>query len=168
METRDVLLDAFSRIRERVHGVLADADEALLVYRPDPDANSVAWLTWHLSRVMDNQVLEIAGREPVWTADGWADRFGLPFPPAETGYGHSSERVGQVRAPADLLLGYHDAVQEACNEYLATFDRADLDRVIDTRWDPPVTVGVRLVSIIGDALQHVGQAAYVAGMYKRR
>ena len=37
----------------------------------------------------------------------------------------------------------------------------DLDRVVDRRWDPPVTLGVRLVSIADDSLQHAGQAAYV-------
>ena len=113
METRDLLADAFGRIRAEVHRLLSGADEDLLVYRPDPDANSVAWLTWHLSRVMDNHVCEIADREEVWTTDGWAERFGLPFPVNETGYGHSSERVGQVRASADLLGGYHDAKRRA-------------------------------------------------------
>ena len=167
METRDLLADAFGRIRAEVHRLLSGADEDLLVYRPDPDANSVAWLTWHLSRVMDNHVCEIADREEVWTTDGWAARFGLPFPVNETGYGHSSERVGQVRASAELLAGYHDAVQEACTAYLESFDPADLGRIIDTRWDPPVSVGVRLVSVISDCLQHVGQAAYVKGMYQR-
>ena len=90
------------------------------------------------------------------------------FPIEETGYGHSSERVGQVRASVELLAGYHEAVQEACTAHLSSFDQADLDRIIDTRYDPPVSVGVRLVSVIGDALQHVGQAAYVAGLYQRR
>lgn len=163
-----MLFDAFGRIRGEVGRVLSGAPEDLLFYRPDPDANSVAWLIWHLTRVMDDHVCEIAGREQVWIADGWAERFGLPFPVSETGYGHSSERVGQVRASADLLGGYHDAVQEACTAYLESFDPTELDRIIDTRWDPPVSVGVRLVSVISDCLQHVGQAAYVKGMFGRR
>ncbi len=40
----------------------------------------------------------------------------------------------------------------------------DLDRVVDKRWNPPVTLGVRLVSILNDDVQHVGQAAYVRGL----
>jgi hypothetical protein len=43
---------------------------------------------------------------------------------------------------------------------------ADLDRVVDKRWDPPVTLGVRLVSVVDDDAQHVGQAAYVRGLQK--
>jgi hypothetical protein len=36
--------------------------------------------------------------------------------------------------------------------------------VVDASWDPPVTLGVRLVSVISDDLQHAGQAAYLRGM----
>ena len=38
------------------------------------------------------------------------------------------------------------------------------DRVVDRTWDPPVTLGVRLVSILDDDTQHAGQAAYVRGL----
>ena len=44
---------------------------------------------------------------------------------------------------------------------------ADLPRVVDERWDPPVTLGVRLVSVISDCLQHAGQAAFVRGILLR-
>jgi hypothetical protein len=45
---------------------------------------------------------------------------------------------------------------------------ADLARTVDDRWDPPVTLGVRLVSIADDSLQHVGQAAYLRGLLSAR
>ncbi len=45
---------------------------------------------------------------------------------------------------------------------------ADLDVVVDERWDPPVTLGVRLVSVVNEVNQHVGQAAYVRGLLERR
>ena len=48
--------------------------------------------------------------------------------------------------------------------HLAGLSEADLDRVVDERWDPPVTLGVRLVSVISDDLQHAGQAAYLRGL----
>ena len=54
----------------------------------------------------------MAGREQVWIADGWVERFDLPFDRARHGYGHSSDEVAAVRAPAELLLGYYDAVHE--------------------------------------------------------
>ena len=43
----------------------------------------------------------------------------------------------------------------------------DLDRIVDTRWTPAVTLGVRLVSVINDSMQHVGQAAFVRGCLER-
>lgn len=167
MDTNDILIDAFGRIRGLVRRVVENATDDQRTYRPDPDANSVAWLVWHLTRVMDDHVSELAGTEQDWIA-GWAERFALPFDPAETGYGHSSEEVGRVDAPAELLVGYHEAVQDSSLAYLRTVTPTELDRIIDRSWDPPVSAGVRLVSVIGDCLQHVGQAAYVVGMARRR
>ncbi len=124
---------------------------------------------WHLTRVQDDHVAEVAGVQQAYTAAGWADRFALPFDPREHGYGFSSEDVGRTRiTDPDLLVGYHADVHSRTAEFLATLTGADLDRVVDTRWDPPVTLGVRLVSVITDDLQHAGQAALLRGVLERR
>lgn len=162
-----LLTDAFDRIAGQVRAVLDGATPAMLAYRPDDAANSPAWLLWHLARVQDDHVADVAGTEQRWTAGGWADRFALPFDVADTGYGHSPQEVAAVRADADLLLGYHEDVHAATIAYLGTVAAADLDRVVDEGWDPPVTLGVRLVSVVADDLQHVGQAAYVRGLAER-
>lgn len=166
MQSYEIFRDTYGRVREGVHRLLAGADEALLTYRPGPDANSIAWLIWHLTRILDDHVMDIAGREQVWIADGWSERFDLPFTDTATGYGHTSEEVAQVRATPELLLGYHDATQDAVAEFLSGVTDADLDRIVDEGWDPPVTMGVRLVSVIGDTHQHLGQAAYITGLYR--
>ena len=167
MNVAAVLTDAFSRIGEEVHGAVADLTVEQLASRIDPEANSIAWLVWHLTRIQDDHVAGVAGFRQLWTAGGWAERFALPFPDSAVGYGHSAEDAGKVRAPADLLLAYHDAVHAQTDGYLAGLVDADLDRVVDTRWDPPVTLGVRLVSVVSDDLQHAGQAAYVRGVLLR-
>lgn len=167
MHARDVLIDAYGRIAELVEDIAGGASDELLTYRADPEANTIAWLLWHLTRVQDDHVADVAGTEQVWTAGGWVDRFGLPFRPGATGYGHRAVDVAAVRVPAGLLLGYHRAVHEASVAFLRTVGDDDLDRVVDTAWDPPVTLGVRLVSVVGDDLQHAGQAAFVAGMARR-
>ena len=136
--------------------------------RLDPDANTIAWLVWHLTRVQDDHVADAFDGEQVWISQGWAERFDLPFAVAAHGYGQSSADVAQVRSSADLLLGYLDAVQAQTVKYLETVTDADLDRVVDERWDPPVTLGVRLVSVISDCLQHAGQAAFIRGVADRR
>jgi len=166
MTPTDLLTDAFGRIRDGAHGLLDDLDDQALTWRATPHANTIAWLVWHLTRVQDDHVADVAGTEQVWTSQGFAERLGLPFDVTATGYGHSSAEVGQVRVDAEQLLDYLDAVSEATVAYLGTIDADDLDRVVDTRWDPPVTLGVRLVSVVGDDLQHLGQAAYVRGLWQ--
>ena len=165
MTPGDLLVDAFGRIRSGAQDAVDGLSPDQLSQRPAPEANSIAWLVWHLTRIQDDHVADVAGAEQVWTAGGWKDRLGLPFPAGDTGYGHRSEQVAQVRGvTADQLVGYLDAVHEQTVAYVASLAAEDLDRVVDERWDPPVTLGVRLVSVVNDDAQHLGQAAYVRGL----
>jgi hypothetical protein len=165
MRTNELLLDAFGRIHETVAAALKGTDDEILVRRPAGIGNSMAWLIWHLGRVEDAQVASAAGLHQVWTAQGFAGRFDLPLPVHDTGYGHSSKQVDAVQAPPELLFEYYDAVHRQTVGFLKTLSDEDLDRIVDTRWDPPVTLGVRLVSTFADCLQHVGQAAYAKGLH---
>jgi len=168
MDTSALLIESFGRIRGTVHRAVADLDAEQLAFRPDPDANSIAWLVWHLTRIQDDHVADVAGIEQVWTAQHWAERFALPLPVSDTGYGHRSADVAAVRVPSpDLLVGYHDAVHQQTERFLSDLTEGDLNRIVDESWDPPVSLGVRLVSVIADDLQHVGQAAYVRGLTDR-
>jgi uncharacterized damage-inducible protein DinB len=160
----ELLSEAFGRIRGVVHSALRDATIERLTFRVDPEANSMAWLIWHLTRVQDDHVADLADTEQVWTAGGWFDRFGLPFDREATGYGQGADEVGQVRAEAELLGEYYDAVHIRTIDFIHTLTEADLARVVDTSWDPPVTLAVRLVSILSDDLQHAGQASYAHGL----
>lgn len=165
MRSHDVLMDGYSRIREEVHAAVEGLSADALNERPEDTANSIAWLIWHLTRVQDDHVADAAGLEQVWLAGGWAQRFELPLDESDTGYGHTPKQVGQVRvASGELLVGYYDAVHEQTLGFLGGLKDADLDRVVDEGWDPPVTLGVRLVSVLSDDLQHVGQAAYLRGL----
>jgi len=167
MDVGALLTDGFGRVREAVHEVLRGADDEVLTFRPDAEANTIAWLVWHLTRVQDDHVCEVAGYGQRWTEGEWASRFSLPFEEVDTGYGHSPRQVATVRASAELLKGYHDAVSEETLRYLRAIGPGDLDVVVDDRWDPPVTLGVRLVSVLTDDLQHAGQAAYLRGLAQR-
>ena len=118
----------------------------------------------HSARVQDLQLCDIAGIDQVWTRDGWKDRFGLDLAGNDHGYGHGPDDVGKVRAPADLLAGYYHAVHKVTLEYIASVTAEELSRVVDTHWTPPVTASARLVSIIDDCAQHLGQAAYIRGI----
>jgi Protein of unknown function (DUF664) len=169
MTSADLLVDAFGRIRQAVRRAVDGLTAEQLAFRVDPEANSIAWLVWHLTRIQDDHVADAAQAEQVWTSRGWVERFGLPFDPLTTGYGHRPGEVAAVRVESgELLLGYHDAVHQQTVRYVERLTDADLDRIVDRSWDPPVSLGVRLVSVIADDLQHAGQAAYVRGVLLRR
>ncbi|MCW2815089.1 MAG: chorismate synthase [Nocardioides sp.] len=162
MTPTDLLRDAFGRVHESVQAVLDGLDAEQLRHRPGPDANPIGWLVWHLARVQDDHVADVAGHDQVYV--DFVDRFDLPYDATAIGYGHSSAEVGAFAAPADLLADYEAAVHERTRGYLATVSDDDLDKVVDVHRDPPVTLGVRLVSVVNDDTQHVGQAAYVRGL----
>nr|WSW64985.1 DinB family protein [Streptomyces sp. NBC_00995] len=169
MNVADILTEGYTRIRETVHAAVGDLGPDDLNARLDEGANSIAWLVWHLTRVQDDHLADAAGTEQVWFSEGWAARFDLPLAEGATGYGHSSKEVGAVEVgSADLLLGYYDAVHARSAAFIAGLDGKALDRVVDEAWSPPVTLGVRLISVLADDLQHAGQAAFVRGCLERR
>jgi hypothetical protein len=166
MPGTDLLVDGFGRIREIVHDVLDGLTEADLQYRVDPAANSICWQVWHLTRVQDDHVAAAGRLTQVWLA-GFEKQFGLPLEAIDIGYGHTSAQVAAVRAPADLLAAYHDATYDQTISFVSALTDADLAKVVDRRWDPPVTMAVRLVSVLSDDLQHAGQAAFIRGLIER-
>lgn len=165
MDAIAVLTEALSRPVEVAHTLVDGADATTLNRQVEGVGNSITWLVWHTGREIDTQIAPLKGTDQVWTREGWADKLALPFPPSAMGYGQTTDEVARVTVqdPA-LLTGYLDAVAADAYAYLATLSDADLDRVIDENWDPPVTLGVRLISIVDDAAQHMGQAAYANGL----
>jgi uncharacterized damage-inducible protein DinB len=165
----ELLLDAFGRLPDLVRSAVDGLTPDQLHWAPGPGSNSIGWLVWHLARVQDSHVAELRDAKQVWTSGDWAGRFGLEHAdPDDTGYDHVPEQVEAVRPEsADALVEYYDAVAERTNSMLADLHEADLDRIVDERWDPPVTLGVRLVSVLDDDVQHAGQAGYVRGLLER-
>ena len=167
MKTSQVLIDGYERVQQSVHRLLDGLPPNALTLRLDPDANTIGWLVWHIARVQDDHLADAFDGEQVWTSQGWVDRFELPFDASATGYDQRSADVAAVDVPAEQLLGYVDAVHAQSVQYLTSLTDADLDRVVDDAWDPPVTLGVRLISVIEDGLQHVGQASFIRGIAER-
>ncbi|MGV0713934.1 mycothiol transferase [Mycolicibacterium sp. XJ662] len=161
---RELLRDLFTRQIEHVEELTDGLTDEVAFYRPTNEANSISWLIWHSARQQDLQLCALADTEQVWFRDGWVDRFNLDLPRGAMGYGDGPEEVAKVRASADLLAGYYRAVHKMTLEYIASVTPDELRRVVDENWDPPVTAGVRLVSIVDDAAQHLGAAAYLRGI----
>jgi len=165
MTSATLLTDAFERVRGLVPRILEGATREKLTFRIDDEANTIAWLVWHLTRIQDDHIADAMDAEQVWPR--WAERFDLPFALSATGYGQSPDDVAAVDVDADLLLGYFTEVADRTAGWIETLDDQDLARVVDENWDPPVTLAVRLVSVISDDLQHAGQANYIAGVFDR-
>ncbi|WP_374971214.1 DinB family protein [Terrabacter sp. BE26] len=166
---RDLMLDAFGRIRDGVPEVVDGLSVDELLWRPDDDANHIAWLAWHLARQQDDQVAHLASEQSAWLADGWVDRFGLPYAEDAHGWSMSSADVGRFTVADPGLFGeYHLAVHDRTAAFVERLDADEYARVINAHWDPPVTVGIRLVSVLEDAAKHLGQAEYVRGLVERR
>src|ERR1700722_2359124 len=170
MTSAELLADGFGRIRETVADVLDGLTEQQLAYQIAPGANPVSWLIWHLTRVQDDHVAAAFGVTQVWASGSWTGRFGLPSGMMDHGYAHNSEQVASVAAATasvPLLLEYHETTYAQTVKLVSDISDADLNRVVDTRWTPPVTLGMRLVSVLDDDMQHAGQAAYVRGIILR-
>lgn len=165
MDVAALFLELYGRVPALASDAVRGVDPEHLIESPTPGANTIAWLIWHSGRVQDHHVAELLGVEQIWIEGHWARHFGLESDPSNTGYGHSTDDVAAVRPDSpDVLLAYLDDVYRRTQTMLEQVTPGDLDRVVDRRWDPPVTMGVRLISIADDSLQHVGQAAYVRGL----
>ena len=167
MDGAELISDALGRVSRILHRSLEGLPVEIVCKMPTPDTNSMAWLAWHLTRVQDHHVSDMAGLPQLWTSGGWHARFGLAADDGETGNGHTLEQVAALRVNSvDVLLGYHDAVYDRAKAFLAGLSPKDLDRVLDEpRYDPMPTVGVRLVSVVSDNTQHAGQIGYLRGYH---
>lgn len=133
---------------------------------PGGHPNSIAWLLWHSGREVDVQLADLTGAPELW--ENYRGRFDLGEIGDSLGLGHTPEEAAQIRVDdQELLLEYLGAALNALTAYAATLGEHEWGEVVDENWDPPVTRGARLVSIVDDAAQHVGQAAYAAGILTR-
>ena len=169
MDVNELLLDLYGRVDEHVEQILDGLDPDLLVVSPEPGTNTLAWLVWHLTRVQDATLADLVEEEQLWVTGGWAPRFGLEPDPSDSGYGHTPEQMAAVRPDGvEALAGYFDAVSARTRALLEEWTEEDLDRIVDEAWDPPVTLGVRLISAADDDIQHAGQAKYLRGQLEAR
>jgi len=165
VNANDVVEEALGRLPGLVERAVRGLSPEQLHQAPAEGANTVGWLVWHLTRIQDDHLADLIGDEQIYLTGDWAPRFGLKPDPSETGYGHSPTQVQAVRPESgETLVEYYRAVHERTLSFVRGLTEADYDRIVDDAWDPPVTLGVRLVSVLSDDIQHAGQAAYVRGL----
>lgn len=162
MNANEVIADLVQRPIDAAHHLPALTAQQLNAH-PADHPNSIAWLLWHSGREVDVQLAHLSGKAPVW--ESFKAHFNLGELGESIGYGHTADQARQIQVSSQkLLVDYLEASLNALGDYASTLSETDLDEVIDNSWEAPVTRGVRLVSIIDDASQHLGQAAYAAGI----
>lgn len=160
---------ALERNWEMVDMTLAPLDEALLARRPTEQCNSMAWLLWHMNRVLDTFVhTRLQARPQVWIQDGWHAKFGMEADPENRGVGWTAAQVVSWTPPAkDIQLGYYEATKQTARAYFAALSDADLQvrRVIPPVAEPR-TVAAALGQVTWDNVAHGGQIAYLRGLFQ--
>ncbi len=168
MEWHQLLSEGYGRITGIVERALRNIDPDDLDRQPQADCNTIGWLIWNLTRVQDYHFANLIGEQQLWTSDGWHDRSGRPVDPADDGWRHTAEQVLAFRSPEPkVLLDYHRAVTERSRRFFDTLSADDLDRELDEpQYQPLPTVGVRIIGVMSENIQHAGQAAFVCGMLR--
>ncbi|MEQ4208883.1 DinB family protein [Actinopolymorpha sp. B9G3] len=162
--------DLVHRTEREVLAVLDGLDASWLDIAAEPGTNSIGWLVWHLTRSYDRNVSELQNQQQLWQSEGWHARFGRAPDANDTGYRHSALQAAAFRSPGpNVLAGYHVAVVEMIDAYLDRAPDDDPDRLVTS---PTLTntasVHLRLIGVLVEALQHVGQAALLRGMLERQ
>ncbi len=128
MAATDVIKTALERNWGMVDRALEGLDDVTLAQQPNANSNSVAWLLWHMTRVVDTFVnSRLQSKPQLWVQDGWHQKFGMNDDPGQTGQGMSSEDLAAWTTPSrDVLLGYFEAVKTGARDYLTSLTDADL------------------------------------------
>ena len=169
MAASDVIKTSLERNWGMVDRALEGLDDTTLASRINDQSNSIAWLLWHMTRVVDTFIhTRLQDKPQLWILDGWCEKCGLSEDPETTGQGWSSERVAAwTLPPRVVLLGYLEATKNATKEYLDGLSDDDLNA---TRMVPPATeprsVSEMLGIMVFDNIVHGGQIAFLRGYYE--
>ena len=168
MSATETAMSALERNWAMVDRALEDVDDAMLGSQPNDQSNSMGWLLWHKTRIVDRFVHTWSQDAPqLWIKDRWYDNFGLDGDLNNTGQGWTDEQVGAWPLPAKaLLVGYYEAVKAAAREHIQSLSASDLERQITIPPRPTASIGSILGVLVYDNCVHGGQIAYLRGYYK--
>lgn len=169
MSATETAMSALERNWGMVDKALEDVDDAVMGSQPNSQSNSMGWLLWHMSRVVDRFIHTRFQDSPqLWVKDGWHDKFGFDADPNNTGMGWSEEQVAAWQLPAkSLLVDYYEAVKTAARDYIQPLSTSELERQVPFPALPDTApIGTVLGVLVYDNIVHGGQIAYLKGYHK--
>ncbi len=166
MAATDVISIALARNWSMVDNAIQSLSDDDLTQQPNDQSNSVAWLLWHMNRVVDNMIhTRLQSKRQLWVLDGWHQKFGMGDDESDFGMGWTAEQVAAWKAPArDVLLGYYEAMKASAKDYLASLSDAELDKSVMVG-NESRGVSDLLGVLVYDNVVHGGQIAYLRGFY---
>ena len=131
------LLTAHERNWEMIETALEGLDEGTLSRQPSEQCNSIAWLLWHMSRVLDMVVhSRTRDRPQLWITEGWHKKFGMSDDAEDRGVGWTAAQVSGWRPPPlEVQMDYYYAVKAATKDFLTSATPAELEKELTF---PPV------------------------------
>ena len=169
MTATEPIVTALQRNWELVDSALAGLDDADLARRPNDQSNSVAWIMWHMNRVMDTFIHTRLQQIPqLWVRDGWHQKHDMSDDPDNRGVGWTAEQVAAWTPPSrEVMLGYYEAVKADAVEYFSSLTAADLEkRMVILPVAEPRSVANASGHIISEIVAHGGQIAYLRGLHR--
>ena len=161
-------MDVKTTLREQLqslHGTLEAAirdcpAEALARKLPASTINSIGAVYAH-TIFSEDGILNglVRGGTPVYFAGGWAPKIGVDMPQG------GMDPDWAVTLDLDLFRQYAAAVYQASDEYLATASDAELDRVVDPGFAPPMPVRSLVANVLAwHAATHQGEISALKGV----
>ena len=168
MSPTESISAALDRNWEMIDSALEGLDDATLSRRPTDQSNSIAWILWHMNRVVDTVIhTRLRDSSQLWISDGWFSKFGMEQDPDDRGVGWTAAQVAAWVAPvSDIQLGYYEAVKNSARKFLPSVTPADLEkRLVFPPVPEPRSAAAALGQMTWDAISHGGQIAYLRGFF---
>ena len=170
MDLRDFIIRSLEEIQEDLKRSVDGLTKEDLMTQPQPGANHIAFMIWHMTRVEDKLLHNLFQCSPqLWESGKWYERMGLPEDPKSTGFGYTAEQVSCFPSvQPHELMDYVEAVRADTLDYLENIDAASLDEKVTAPPLGEVSIGNLISILVVELAQHVGQIAYVRGLVEAR
>ncbi len=178
MELKEFIEKVLADYRHRLFLALDGLTPEELAWRPGPEANSIAFIVWHVARAEDRWFQRFARESTeVWIREDWSHKTGIPE--EDTGHGYTAEQVARFpMVKGEDLRQYFEAVRKETLSFLRGLASKDFDitpqrepapdrpRALSSKPFEGCTIGRMFRQIVAEFNQHLGQIQYLRGLQR--